>query len=186
MSRCLNMPPAPASSARQSIWAGDIKFLSSPFLLLKNFPQSLRVKPTANANTEAIEKPMHKKPKSSSASAPHKPAGTAATPLNRSAELCAPGADLEISAATAQQARPISADLETSGAASRQTETPPVRQLSLCDFVHEAWFLLEPVTVLSWSWHLDFICDYLTLIRDGKFRTHHPQLEGIIFNVPPR
>jgi predicted phage terminase large subunit-like protein len=131
---------------------------------------------------------MHKKLKSSSASAPDKPAGKTAAPLNHSPESCAPSVDLETSAATAQQthAQPVSADPETSSTASRQTETRPVKQLTLHDFVHEGWSLLEPVSTLIWTWHLDLICDYLTLIRDNKFRTLHPELEGIIFNVPPR
>jgi len=131
---------------------------------------------------------MHKKLKSSSASAPHKQAGKAAALVNRSTELCAPTVDLETSSATAQpaQAQPVTADLETSSTASRQTETRPVKQLSLHDFVREGWSLLEPVSTLIWNWHLDLICDYLTQIRDGKFRPLHPELEGIIFNVPPR
>ena len=131
---------------------------------------------------------MHKKLKSSSASAPEKSAGKIAAPLNHPAEPCAPTVDLETSAATAQQtqARPATADLETSSTAAQQTETRPVKQLSLRDFVREGWSLLEPVSTLIWNWHLDLICDYLTLIRDGKFRTLHPELEGIIFNVPPR
>jgi len=131
---------------------------------------------------------MHKKLKSSSVSVPGKPAGQIATPRNHSAESCAPTIDLETSAATAPQtqARPISVDLKTSSSASRPTETRPVRQLSLLDFVREGWSLLEPVSTLSWSWHLDLICEYLTLIRDKKFKDLGPELEGIIFNVPPR
>src|SRR6478609_370877 len=131
---------------------------------------------------------MHKKLKSSSASAPHKQAGKAAALVNRSTELCAPSVDLETSSATAQQtqAQPVTADLETSSTASRQTETRPVNNISLQAFVREGWSLLEPVSTLSWNWHLDLICDYLTQIRDGKFRILHPELEGIIFNVPPR
>src|SRR5689334_13561105 len=59
--------------------------------------------------------------------------------------------------------------------------------LTLHDFVKEAWSILEPVSPLVWNWHLDLICDYLTLIRDNEFKkTCGKQLEGIIFNVPPR
>ena len=61
-----------------------------------------------------------------------------------------------------------------------------VRKLSLKDFVHEAWHLLEPVSTLVWNWHLDLICEYLTLIRDENFKSACGDLEGIIFNVPPR
>jgi predicted phage terminase large subunit-like protein len=129
---------------------------------------------------------MHEKLKSPSASA--KPAGAAATPLNRSAEPCAPTVDLQTSTATAQQtqARPVSADIETSGGASQQSATRPVRNVSLETFVREGWSLLEPVSTLSWNWHLSLICDYLTMVRDGQFRKQNPDLEGIIFNVPPR
>lgn len=53
-------------------------------------------------------------------------------------------------------------------------------------FVHEAWSILEPVTPLQWNWHLDLICEYLTLIKEKKFRQVCGDMEGIIFNVPPR
>src|SRR5689334_4069546 len=163
-------------------------FQSSPFPLLKTCPQPRHAKPKAKANTEATEKPMPKKPKSSSTLAPGKLAGTAGTPLNRSAELCAPTVDLQTSAATALQtpAQPVRADLETSAATAQQSATRPVRNVSLKTFVHEGWSLLEPVSTLIWNWHLDLICDYLTMVRDGEFRKLHPELEGIIFNVPPR
>jgi len=60
------------------------------------------------------------------------------------------------------------------------------RNLTLKDFVHEAWHILEPVTDLQWNWHLDLICHYLTLIRNQRFKKVCGELEGIIFNVPPR
>src|SRR5215469_10848675 len=61
------------------------------------------------------------------------------------------------------------------------------KELSLKAFVQEAWSILEPVSTLQWNWHLDLICDYLTLVRDNKFKTKCGQhLEGLIFNVPPR
>jgi predicted phage terminase large subunit-like protein len=57
----------------------------------------------------------------------------------------------------------------------------------LKDFVRDAWELLEPVSPLVWNWHLDLICDYLTLIKEGNFKDKSTlQPEGIIFNVPPR
>ncbi|HET9285443.1 MAG TPA: phage terminase large subunit [Candidatus Angelobacter sp.] len=60
-------------------------------------------------------------------------------------------------------------------------------QPTLKAFVHEAWSILEPVSTLQWNWHLDLICDYLTLVRDNKFKTKCGEhLEGFIFNVPPR
>src|SRR5262249_9847364 len=59
--------------------------------------------------------------------------------------------------------------------------------LTLKAFVHQAWSILEPVSPIQWNWHLDLICDYLTLVRDNKFKdTCGKHLEGLIFNVPPR
>ena len=40
---------------------------------------------------------------------------------------------------------------------------------TLQEFVENAWKILEPVTPLRWNWHLDLICDYLTLVKaDGR------------------
>jgi predicted phage terminase large subunit-like protein len=72
----------------------------------------------------------------------------------------------------------------TSGPAS--AEKGKVLELSLQEFVGQAWGILEPVSTLVWSWHLDLICEYLTLIKDGQFKAVCGDLEGIIFNVPPR
>lgn len=46
-------------------------------------------------------------------------------------------------------------------------------------FVKEAWKFLEPGRELTWSWHYDLLCEYLTLVRDRKIRR-------LILNVPPR
>jgi predicted phage terminase large subunit-like protein len=72
------------------------------------------------------------------------------------------------------------------GSASVSPEKTEAPALSLKKFVEQAWGILEPVSTLVWSWHLDLICEYLTLIRDEKFKTVCGDLEGIIFNVPPR
>jgi predicted phage terminase large subunit-like protein len=62
-----------------------------------------------------------------------------------------------------------------------------VLNLTLKAFVHAAWHILEPVSPLVWNWHLSLICQYLTLIRDEQFKDIcGKELEGIIFNVPPR
>jgi predicted phage terminase large subunit-like protein len=120
---------------------------------------------------------MPKKLKSSSASAPDKPPGK--TPAD-TVEV-APGPLAPESPAA------VNADDQSAAASAAPAQQPDVLRLTLKDFVHEAWNILEPVSTLVWSWHLDFICDYLTLIRDKKFKTNGRQeLEGIIFNVPPR
>ncbi|MGH9637054.1 MAG: phage terminase large subunit, partial [Candidatus Angelobacter sp.] len=78
------------------------------------------------------------------------------------------------------------ADHEAAGTPAPIKESA-VRELTLHAFVQEAWSILEPVSTLVWNWHLDLICEYLTLIRDGEFKNVCGQdFEGIIFNVPPR
>lgn len=58
---------------------------------------------------------------------------------------------------------------------------------SLDGFAKKAWEILEPVTKVSWNWHLTTICEYLTLIDDEQFKKKFgDSCEGIIFNVPPR
>jgi hypothetical protein len=70
-------------------------------------------------------------------------------------------------------------------AATELVKQPGIRNLSLQVFVEEAWHILEPVSTLVWNWHLDLICEYLTLIKDGQFKNACGDFEGIIFNVPP-
>jgi predicted phage terminase large subunit-like protein len=58
---------------------------------------------------------------------------------------------------------------------------------SLKKFVQHAWPILEPVQPLEWNWHLDLICEYLVLIKNDKVRAVlGKDIEGVIFNVPPR
>ena len=74
-------------------------------------------------------------------------------------------------------------DHKVASAAASAKKTK-VRKLTLRAFVEEAWQILEPVSSLVWNWHLDLICEYLTLIRDEDFKSVCGDLEGIIFNVP--
>jgi predicted phage terminase large subunit-like protein len=71
-------------------------------------------------------------------------------------------------------------------AATAQAGLQSHSNITLKDFVHQAWKFLEPVTPLVWNWHLELICEYLTLIGNGNFKTVCKDCEGIIFNVPPR
>jgi len=48
----------------------------------------------------------------------------------------------------------------------------------LASFSKAAWKVLEPSTELIWNWHLDLICEYLTLARDRRIRR-------LIINEPP-
>ena len=72
------------------------------------------------------------------------------------------------------------------GSASAPAKKTKLLRLSLKEFVKRAWGILEPVSTRVWNWHLDLICEYLTLIRDGRFKDVCGDREGIIFNVPPR
>jgi predicted phage terminase large subunit-like protein len=73
----------------------------------------------------------------------------------------------------------------TAPALQPMSTQPP--SLTLKQFVELAWRTLEPVSDLQWNWHLDLICEYLTLVKDNEFKNVCGQhLEGIIFNVPPR
>lgn len=49
----------------------------------------------------------------------------------------------------------------------------------LASFAKLAWPVLEPGTALLWNWHLDLICEYLTLVKQRTIRR-------LIFNVPPQ
>src|SRR5579864_1059481 len=82
-------------------------------------------------------------------------------------------------------ASPDIADLEAAPASASAKKTKG-RKLTLKEFVKQAWGILEPVSTLVWNWHLDLICEYLTLVRDEKFKNVCGDLEGVIFNVPPR
>ncbi|MGC2697745.1 MAG: phage terminase large subunit [Candidatus Angelobacter sp.] len=74
-----------------------------------------------------------------------------------------------------------------SGPRAAEESAQPDGRLTLKTFVEQAWQILEPVSTLQWNWHLDLICDYLTLIQQGDFKqTCGLECEGIIFNVPPR
>lgn len=50
---------------------------------------------------------------------------------------------------------------------------------SLAEFFRAAWSFLEPGHELTWSWHYDLLCEYLTLVEQKKLRR-------LIINVPPR
>jgi predicted phage terminase large subunit-like protein len=46
-------------------------------------------------------------------------------------------------------------------------------------FARKAWTVLHPQNKLVWSWHYDYLCELLTLVR-------RRQLLRLIINVPPR
>jgi predicted phage terminase large subunit-like protein len=52
-------------------------------------------------------------------------------------------------------------------------------EATLATFARKAWEILEPGTELTWSWHYDLLCEFLTCVAQRTI------LRGII-NVPPR
>jgi predicted phage terminase large subunit-like protein len=53
-------------------------------------------------------------------------------------------------------------------------------------FFRAAWEIIEPNTLLCWSWHYDYLCEWLTLISSKEFKRRFPEKLGVIVNVPPR
>lgn len=51
-------------------------------------------------------------------------------------------------------------------------------QLSLAEFVRQAWHVVEPGTDLAWNWHIDLICNALERVTYGE-------LELLVICVPP-
>src|ERR1039458_5842135 len=58
--------------------------------------------------------------------------------------------------------------------------------MDLQSFFRRAWSIIEPETLLIWSWHYEYLCSWLTLISSGEFKKRYPEKLGIIINVPPR
>lgn len=56
----------------------------------------------------------------------------------------------------------------------------------LATFFKAAWIILEPEVPLSWSFHYDYLTEWLTLIANGEFKKRYPEKLGIIISVPPR
>jgi predicted phage terminase large subunit-like protein len=109
---------------------------------------------------KAMKKPTHKKIGQTSAEAKQHPADST-LPMNSTDQAAASSGEPQIPDAIVSP--------------------------TLQDFVHQAWTHLEPVSPLVWNWHLDLICDYLTLIKNNQFKEKcGEEIEGIIFNVPPR
>jgi hypothetical protein len=46
-------------------------------------------------------------------------------------------------------------------------------------FAKKAWTILYPTRPLIWSWHYDYLCEILTLVKERK-------ILRLIINIPPR
>lgn len=49
----------------------------------------------------------------------------------------------------------------------------------LAAYVHDAWKFLNPGRTMEWSWHYDYLCEELMLVKQRKTRR-------LIINIPPR
>jgi predicted phage terminase large subunit-like protein len=58
--------------------------------------------------------------------------------------------------------------------------------VDLQTFFRAAWKIIEPETPLCWSWHYEYLAEWLTLVADGGFKRQYPTKLGLIINVPPR
>lgn len=67
--------------------------------------------------------------------------------------------------------------LQSVGLDIREVRTALARK-SLKDFIHQAWFLVEPSTELKWNWHLDVLCSVLERVTRGE-------IKRLIVNIPP-
>jgi len=46
-------------------------------------------------------------------------------------------------------------------------------------FVENGWHVLHPTVPMTWSWHYDYLCELLTLVKRGE-------LTRLLVNIPPR
>jgi hypothetical protein len=46
-------------------------------------------------------------------------------------------------------------------------------------FTRAAWPIMHPGAKLQWTWHMDLLCEYLTLVK-------RREIKRLIINVPPR
>lgn len=51
--------------------------------------------------------------------------------------------------------------------------------LTLPEYVREAWHVIEPATPFIEGWHIDLISEYLTAVSDGE-------IKRLLINIPPR
>jgi hypothetical protein len=54
------------------------------------------------------------------------------------------------------------------------------------EFFRAAREVMEPGTPLEWSWHYEYICEWITYASSGQLKKDHPEKAGIWFCVPPR
>jgi predicted phage terminase large subunit-like protein len=58
-------------------------------------------------------------------------------------------------------------------------------ELSLVEFIKQAWHIVEPGAPYIHGWHIDFIADHLTAITDGIELDNGRIYNRLLINVPP-
>jgi predicted phage terminase large subunit-like protein len=53
-------------------------------------------------------------------------------------------------------------------------------------YFRTAWAATNPDVPLTESWHYDYLAEWLQYAASGQFRLDHPDMRGLIINVPPR
>jgi len=81
------------------------------------------------------------------------------------------------------------ATLEVSERPERKKDLDRIAEgftVDLGSFFRASWSILEPELPLVWSWHYEYLCEWLTMIASGEFKKRYPEKLGLIINVPPR
>ena len=60
-----------------------------------------------------------------------------------------------------------------------KARTVEVCNLTLSQYIRQAWHILEPTTPYSHGWHIDAIAEHLTAVMAG-------QIHNLVINMPPR
>lgn len=63
--------------------------------------------------------------------------------------------------------------------ARKATEPPPTPDISLADYIREAWPILEPKVPYRHNWHIDAMCEHLEAVSSGE-------IQYLLINIPPR
>jgi predicted phage terminase large subunit-like protein len=74
---------------------------------------------------------------------------------------------------------PINPTLVGSNVFSRLSKALNSTDMDFKTFLEEGWKILEPANKLVHSWYIDYLCEYLMLVTDGK-------IKKLLINMPPR
>jgi predicted phage terminase large subunit-like protein len=58
-------------------------------------------------------------------------------------------------------------------------------ELSLVEFIKQAWHIIEPAQEYVHGWHIDFLCAHLEAITDGHKLENGEHYNRLLINIPP-